>query len=145
MKKSLTFIIMCLLAHQFSFAQKASSVIIMDFVKIKNDHIEEALYYYNNNWKILREKALERGFIKSYQMLQTKGDEKADFDLILVTEYANASQYESSEKNFEVLIQEKGALKLMNDLKPGEFRENLFLKKAKRIAKSRKKGKKYNK
>ena len=139
MKKLLTCLVVLLIALQVSNAQKKSSIIIMDFVKIKNNHIEEALYYYNNNWKVLRDMAMERGFIKSYQVLQTQADEKADFDLILFTEYVNSEQFTNSEKNFEILIKEKGPLKLMNDLKPGEFRENLFVKKMKRIAKSRKK------
>ena len=64
--------------------------------------------------------------------------EKADFDLILFTEYADNEQFANSEKNFEILFKEKGPLRLMNDLKPGEFRENVFAKKMKRIAKSKK-------
>ena len=61
--------IVLLMALQATYAQKKSSVTIMDFVKIKNNHTEEALYYYDNNWKVLRDMAMEKGFIKSYQIL----------------------------------------------------------------------------
>ena len=48
--------------------------------------------------------------------------------IILMTTYANQTQYEKREPHFEELIKEKGALNLMNDLKPNEFRKIVFSK-----------------
>jgi len=38
-------------------------VTLFEAVKIKNEKRAEALYFYENNWKILRENAPEKGII----------------------------------------------------------------------------------
>lgn len=111
-------------------AKKAANetIVLMDFVKIKNGKREEAIFYYENNWKIYREIALKKGFIKSFEIIEIVPNETNRFDLILITRYKNEEQYKASEKNFEPILKEirpNGPM-LKNDLKPDDFRENLF-------------------
>ncbi len=104
------------------------TIVLMDFVKIKNGKRDEAMFYYDNNWKIYREVALKRGFIQSYEIIEIAPNESNQFDLILITRYKNEEQYKNSEKNFEPILKEirpNGTL-LKNNLKPEEFRQNLF-------------------
>lgn len=112
--------------------QSTSSISSIDFVKIKNGHQKEALFYYENNWRVLREIAIKKEYIESYQLLLADDDEKANFDIMLVTVYKDEEQYDKSEANFQEIIDARpDGLKLLNDLKPGEFRETVFYKKMK--------------
>lgn len=107
-------------------AQEGPKISTIDFVQILNDNKAEAVFYYENNWKALRDNALSKGFIHSYQLLETPIGEGEPFELILITTYKNQLEYERAEERFDVLISEKGALRLMNEKKPGEFRKVLF-------------------
>ncbi len=110
-------------------AKKADeTVVLMDFVKIKNGKRDEAMFFYENNWKIYREAALKQGIIQSFEIVEIAPNESNQFDLILITRYKNEEQHKNSEKNFEPILKEirpNGAL-LKNDLKPDDFRQNLF-------------------
>jgi hypothetical protein len=111
-------------------AQKPQPVVVMDFVRVKEARFAEALFFYENNWKLYRDEALRQGFITGYRVLQTKPDSAANFDLVLLTEYADSLQYNNSEKNFEGIIKHlrPNGPKLLNDMKPADFRQNLFFK-----------------
>lgn len=115
-----------------SSAQNSNSISTLDFVQIKNDRRIETLFFYENNWKVYREIAVERGFIKSYRLLATTKNTTANFDFILITEYRDSLQFKASEYNFQKIIKEvrPSGPKLLNDLKPNDFRENLFFKQA---------------
>ena len=126
MRIKLLFIV--LFMSSFCFAQQNNQLSTIDFVKVLNNNKEEVVYYYNHNWKILREMALKKGYIASYQFLETSPSEKAPFSFILITTYPNQEQYDLREKHFAEVIKEKGALQLMNDKKPADFRENLYNK-----------------
>lgn len=109
----------------------AQEVTIHDYVKTIDGNREELIYYYENNWKVFRDIALERGFIKSYELMVTEPDSLADFDIILITKYENEEAYDKGEERFQMIIREvigDGAPKLLNELKPGEFRKNQFHK-----------------
>jgi len=101
----------------------------VDFVKIKDGKRDEALYYYENNWRLYREEALRRGLIHSYELIDAKSPAGAEFDLILITRYRGAAQLRESEKNFEPILKQmrpNGPL-LKNDLKPDDFRQSVYL------------------
>lgn len=100
----------------------------VDFIQIIDDQRDEAIYYYQNNWQILRDQAVEKGFISSYQFYETPFSEEAPFHIILITTYSDRKQYEKREENFGELIKANGPLKLLNDLQPGSFRKTLFSK-----------------
>lgn len=110
-------------------SQTGETIALMDFVKIKDGKRDEALFFYNNNWKLYREAALKKGIIHSYELIEAKSETNSSFDLILITRYKDESQYKNSEKNFEPILKEirpNGAL-LKNELKPEDFRQNVFL------------------
>ncbi|NNE27876.1 MAG: hypothetical protein HKN09_13605 [Saprospiraceae bacterium] len=100
----------------------------IDFVEILNNNKDEAIYYYENNWKILREKALTKSYISSYKLLEVSHSKEAPFHLMLITSFSDKAQYDACETNFQLLISERGSLNLLNDKPPGEFRRIVFSK-----------------
>ena len=121
-----------LLALSFGYllghGQQDERISTLDFVQILNGNSEEAHFYYRNNWKKLRESAVEKGYIHSYEVLETETTDDAPFAFILVTTYPNKKLYAKREEHFGELIEQSGELKLLNDKKPNEFRKNLFNK-----------------
>lgn len=116
-------IILCCAISALSFAQHDEKQSTIDFVEIIDNNTEEALFYYQNNWQLLRDKAKKKGYIHSYQMLQTESTPEAPYHLILITTYANKTQYEAREEHFNEIIASSGGLKLLNDKKPTDFRK----------------------
>lgn len=121
-----------LLFSNCCFGQNAATITTIDFVKIKQNKRQEALFYYENNWKVYRDIALEKGCINAYQLLTTSADTTANFDLILITVYADSIQYKLNEGRFQEIIQatRPDGPKLLNNFKPNEFRQNVFFKQA---------------
>lgn len=101
----LTLTILCL-TTQNTIAQKSRSVWTIDFVKVKNNHLDSAVLVLQKNWGAARQFAKEMKFVKSYQLLIVNQEIKAnaDFDILLVTEYADKEKYEDREKNFNVVF-----------------------------------------
>lgn len=127
MKLTLKLLIPILFAVNLSFGQ---TVMVMDFVKIKEGKSKEALFFYENNWKLYREEALKKKYITAYQIVKTPADSLANFDLILITEYASRADHQNSEKNFEPILKQlrPNGPKMLNNLKPDDFRQNVFVK-----------------
>ena len=125
-------LIASLIITDISVGQSKMIISTIDFVKIKNDKLQEALFFYENNWKVYRDIALENGYIKSYKLLTTSPDTTANFDLMLMTEYADSSQFKLNEERFQQIIKatRPDGPKLLNDLKPSDFRQNSFFKQA---------------
>jgi len=98
----------------------------MDFVQVLQNNLEECRFYYQNNWKVLRVNAMKKGYIHSFQLLESSPTEEAPFRFILITTYANKDQFSKREAHFQELIDAKGPLKLLNSIKPGDFRKVLF-------------------
>ena len=111
-----------------SFSQKDKKISTIDFVQIVNNNYDEVIYYYENNWKVLREMAVKKGYIETYQVMESPTADSTGFDIILVTTYENDQQYEKRETHFQELIKEKSPLKLLNDKKPGDFRKVIYNK-----------------
>ena len=98
-----------------------------EFVEILANNREEAVYYFENNWKVLREMALERDYLVSYDLLETNYADDTPFHLVLQTTYANQEQFAQREERFSLLISELGPLNLLNELKPADFRASVFV------------------
>ncbi|AQG79317.1 hypothetical protein [Spirosoma montaniterrae] len=132
MNKFTVFLVIVCLCSTVTLAQRSAPVAIVDFVKILNGRQQEAIFYYENNWKVYREVALEKGYIKGYKLMRTASDSTANFDLMLITEYTDSLQYNLSEERFQQIIKDRSpnGSKLLNDYKPGDFRKNLFFKKS---------------
>ena len=101
-----------------------AEVVTVDFVRVLSGNQEEAVYYYENNWKQHRIKALDRGFISSYNLLVRTSDD-GNTDILLITGYASESQYDSREENFTIVMADRqgGGPVLLNEKSPAEFRE----------------------
>lgn len=110
------------------FAQKDEKISTLDFVEVLNNNHAEAAFFYENNWKKLREIALEKGYIHSFQLLKTEATEDYPISFVLITTYSNQGQFDLREKHFSEVMEIKGELELLNDKKPGEFRKTLFSK-----------------
>ena len=128
-----TIISLLLLTLSFtSYAQLDDRISTVSFVQVVDDNKEETIFYFQNNWKVLRDMAIEKGYIHSYQVMETpyteKGSNEVPFDIILITTYSNQAQYDLREDHFGELIKIKGELRLMNEKQPDEFRNTLFSK-----------------
>ena len=113
-----------------SHAQKNKEIILMDFVKILNGKKTETMFFYENNWKVYRDAAIEKKIIKSYELVEARADSLNNFDLILITVYEDSVQYSKSEANFAPLLKQlrpNGPV-LLNQTKPNDFRKNVFFK-----------------
>ena len=98
----------------------------IEFVEALNGHVEETRYYYQNNWQVLRKKALEKKYIHSYELLETTYSTDSPFHFILKTTYSNQAQFDAREEHFQELIKEKGPRRLLNAIEPGDFRKSVF-------------------
>jgi hypothetical protein len=126
MKKPFLSVILCFLMLS-CFAQNNASVTLIDFVKIKNGLTKEAMFYYENNWKMHRDTMLAKGFIKSYKLMVSTSD-TTKFDLMLTTEYADSTQFKESEPRWSLVIKTNrpNGTALLNDKKPNDFREFVY-------------------
>ena len=102
MKKLSLLLLIGFLPCQQSYAQKASYV-AMDIVKVKNGLWNEALYFFENNWKLYREDAIRQGIISSYKLLVNKADSVSN-NIILITEYPDSLSHRKSEENFRPIL-----------------------------------------
>lgn len=112
---------------------------VIEFVKVVNGNRDEARYYYENNWRVYREAAVKRGIIESFNYVEI-ANKDSEFDIILITRYANEDQYKNSEKAFEPILKElrpKGPL-LRGTLKPDAFRQIVHSYRGKSIFRSMK-------
>lgn len=122
-----TLLITLIMGLGFSaFAQDDPRISTMDFVQILDGNRAETIYYYTHNWKVLRDQAMEKGYIHSFQLLEVPRNESEPFDIILITTYADQGQYEKREENFGELIEARGGRRLMNDKQPADFRKIIF-------------------
>jgi len=133
--KQLIFMLLLLFTTTISFAQSNTNISVIDFVKIKDNHRAEAMYYYEKNWKAARDIAVRKGFIKSYSLLSVTADSATDVDLVLITVYTDSIQFKLTEERFAEIFKEirTGGPILLNDLKPAQFRQNVLNKKAETI------------
>ncbi|WP_400075372.1 hypothetical protein [Winogradskyella sp. R77965] len=120
------FIFINLLFFYISFSQTNEKITTIETVEVLNNNREEAIYYFQNNWKSLREKAVERGYIHSYAIMESTYSDKTPFHITLLTTYTNEEQHKNREAHFAELIKESDGLKLLNEKKPTEFRKSVF-------------------
>lgn len=125
--KNIILILLIIVASN-SFAQENQRLSTFQIIQILDNNIAEAEYYYENNWQVLREMAIKKEYIHSYQLFLTPENGDHTTEMILITTYRNENQYEKREEHFQELIKEKGELKLLNDKQPGEFRKSIMVR-----------------
>ncbi|GGI56060.1 hypothetical protein GCM10011444_03690 [Winogradskyella haliclonae] len=109
----------------FSCNTKIETITTTETVEILNNYKAETLFYFENNWKVLREKAIIKDYILNFDIVETEFSETNPYHIKLVTIYKNKAQYDEREAHFQELIKESGPLKLLNDKKPAEFRKSV--------------------
>lgn len=114
-----------ILSSIMAMAQSSRSIILMDVVEVPVARRVEAIYYFENNWKLFREVAMEKGLIKSYRLMEVNHENSDHLELILTTEFSNETQLELVEENFEPIMKaaRPNGPVLLNEIKPGEFRK----------------------
>lgn len=109
-------------------SQAAQQVSTIDFIKINQSYSKEALYFYQNNWQVLREQAVNKGYIDSFMLINVPATSQAPFDLMLITTYQDNAQFEMRENNFAELMSGSEGPKLLNNVLPEQFRTMVFNK-----------------
>lgn len=115
----------------------AQSVWATDFVKTKEGQHENYLRSLRANWEKARVKALELGYVNSYRVFTLPGN--AEWDVVLMTEYADRASYEKAEEHFAevfklvmpngpTLIDGKGSRQLADLRFSQEFSSPIFSK-----------------
>jgi hypothetical protein len=101
-----------------------AEVITVDFVRVVNGNMEEAVYFYENNWKKFRIAAVKKGIINSFKLL-VKSSQNGQTDILLITAFESQEQYERREENFSTVMRDtrEGGPALLNNKSPAEFRE----------------------
>lgn len=76
----------------------------VDFVKTKDGHFDNYLQYIAANWSVARKEAKARNYIVASRMLVLPSN--PDWDVLLMTEYADMQQFEMREENFKNVFKE---------------------------------------
>ncbi|OKY25840.1 hypothetical protein [Thalassotalea sp. PP2-459] len=127
-QKTIASVILVMLFSLIGHSQAAQQISTIDFIKINNPYSKETLYFYENNWQVLREKAMNKGFIDSFMLIKVPATPQAPFHLMLITTYRNNEQFESREKNFSQLMSGSTGPMLLNNVPPEQFRTMIFNK-----------------
>ena len=103
--KSMTRILLIIFIFSSSFVKSISqNYITLDIVKVNAAYKEEAMYFYNENWKQFRIEAHKKGFISGFEMLKTETDSSKYFQLILITKYPDSLTFHNKEQNFAPIM-----------------------------------------
>lgn len=107
-------------------------IVLLDVVEVQNGNVDEALFYYGNNWLPYRKAMLAKGFLQSYKMMKVLPDSSQKFQLILETVYSDSMQFALSEPRWEQIFKEvnPGGTKLLNHKKAADFRTVILSRKS---------------
>jgi len=107
--------------------EESGPVAVTELVKILGGNRSEAVFYFRNNWKVLREEALKRGLVESFEMQVAEPGQEGEFEIVLITRFKDRAQHAAAEDNFRKLIKElrpEGPM-LVSAMKPDEFRRSV--------------------
>ncbi len=85
-----------------SWGQK-TAIRVYDILEVKNEFEKEALYFYEQNWKLFRDMALSKGFITEFS-LERAPKSDSSFTIILSTGFSGKEQFENVEQHFEPIM-----------------------------------------
>lgn len=103
----------------------AQEITVLEVAAVPPGKINEAVFYYTNNWAKYRDSALKAGFIVSYRLQQSVPDSNGTIQLILMTGYKNEEQLAGSEAHFSGILKSlrPAGPVLLNNKQPAEFRQ----------------------
>lgn len=101
----------------------SAQIATVDIVKGKAIYEKEVMYFFENNWKPFREEALRMNYISGYQLLRTLPDSTGLFNVILITQFADSTQFNNVEENFRPIMKRLSPTgpKLLNGVTRKEF------------------------
>ncbi|MCA0444596.1 MAG: hypothetical protein LCH54_00050 [Bacteroidetes bacterium] len=96
-----------------------------DFLKVKRNHWEEAVYYLEFNRVPVLDEAARQQLLGSYLLLSLPWDSGSRYDFILKTDFYSHDQFFSSEERLKKLTHElrPHGPDLLSGLKPDTFLE----------------------
>lgn len=100
------FFIGLLLLSATAFSQQ-TELTRVELIKVKKGHLENALAFYEHNWKAYRDSALKAGHIKSYKLLRVDSD-SLNTDIILMTTWPSRETYNRREEVFQGIMKTIG-------------------------------------
>lgn len=120
-----TYLLLALSLASLCPVAMADTVTVVEGVKILNNNRAEAVFYYQNNWAQFRRDAELQDAISSYELIIASPGSDETVDILLITRFDDADQYAGIEDAYEKIAGGRD-LQLLNDVKPGDFRQNLF-------------------
>jgi|GEM_PF-6924068 hypothetical protein len=93
-------------AARVQLAQPSKSVWAVDFVRTRPGQSARYLVSVHQNWARARNYAQRAGYILSYKAYLTRADSAGDFDVLLLTEYADSASYARREENFDKIFKQ---------------------------------------
>jgi len=99
---------------------------LVDIVQCRGEYEAECAYYYERNWLVFRQEALERHYISGYRLLRSEADSTGDFTLLLVTEFPDSATFAAVEDNFQPMMRElrPDGADLLNSVPRSDFVAN---------------------
>jgi hypothetical protein len=85
-------------------AQQRPTIWAMDFVKTKDGHFDDYLKFNEANWRKARDEMKKQGTVLSYKVLTMPSAAQDEWDVLLMTEYADMKMYEAREKSYQDAI-----------------------------------------
>ena len=100
-------LIVLITLHLFFVSCKSTKELYhtIDVVQAKSNYEAAVMYFYENNWKVFRERAYREKQIQGYHLLKSPEDSLGMFSLVLITAY-DSVQLAENEENFQKIIQE---------------------------------------
>lgn len=107
----------------FSFITGWCQISTVDLVRVKASYEKEAIFFYENNWKVFREEALRQKFISGFELIKSETDTTGVLTVFLITDYPDSLSFANREKNFEGITTRlsPGGAKMLNSVTRKEF------------------------
>jgi len=109
-------VLLCLLSISvFAQQPKQTSIVIVEFTKTKPGLYADAMKYYEAGWLKARVEAKKRKYIASYKLWTLGENAEGEWNIMLITEFANQQTFDAVEPNFK---------KVFAKVAPGEITVN---------------------
>lgn len=114
------------------FLSLISSVIVnaqiatVDIIKARAQYEKEAMYFFEQNWKPFREEALKLNHISGFQLIKTAADSTGLFNIVLITQFSDSTQFKKVEENFRPIMKRLSPTgpRMLNGVTRKEFIES---------------------
>lgn len=105
MSLKIMLVILLINTYHICFAQNVnvkSSIWTVDYVKAKEGQLADLLEFFRLNWQAARVHAKKAKYIEDYKWYILP--EATDYQVVLMTKYKNAAQYDQREEHFQKIF-----------------------------------------